>query len=114
MRADDLKVMDEGAGMYCDAARVGAYVDWAATWPEAVFGSPRRQRGNDAPDHLILAGFEYEHLEHPAGVSVSHDGARTGCERADQRRISWLLGQAAVDTKGRVKPYAWVYLSKQF
>jgi hypothetical protein len=93
-------------------ARVGAYVDWAATWLEQV-GSPRRQRGNDAPDHLILDGFTYEHLENPAGVSVSHDGARAERERAGQRRISWLLGQAAADTKGRFKPQAWVYLSRQ-
>jgi hypothetical protein len=93
-------------------ARVGAYVDWAATWPEPVQPS-WRQRGHDAPDHLILDGFIYEHLENPAGVAVSHDGARTGRERAGQRRISWLLAQAAADTNGRFKPQAWVYLSKQ-
>lgn len=93
-------------------ARVGAYVDWAATWPPPA--NRARARSDEPADYLILDGFTYEHLENPAGISVSAETAvRARRERAGKRRINWLLGQAAADTKGRFKPQAWVYLSKQ-
>ena len=92
-------------------ARVGAYVDWAATWPPSRASSS--EHSGDAADHLILDGFTYEHLENPAGVPVSAEAIGQRRARAGQRRIGWLLGQAAADTKSRFKPQAWVYLSKQ-
>lgn len=93
-------------------ARIGAYVDWAATWPPPA-GSSTFGRGSKDKDHLILDGFTYEHLENPAGLPVKSDGRRERRERAGERRIKWLLGQAPVDTNSRFKPQAWVYLSKQ-
>ncbi|MGI9476069.1 MAG: hypothetical protein ACR2PI_05155, partial [Hyphomicrobiaceae bacterium] len=93
-------------------AHVGAYVDWAATWPPAA-GAPTLEPRSDAPDHLILDGFTYEHLENPAGVAVAADATGGRRERAGQHRIAWLLGQADANTERRFKPQAWVYLSKQ-
>ncbi|MFY0611073.1 MAG: hypothetical protein JXQ99_06085 [Hyphomicrobiaceae bacterium] len=93
-------------------ARVGAYVDWAATWPPAA-RSQAPEADASAADYLVLDGFTYEHLENPAGVAVAAERAARRRERAGQRRISWLLGQAAVNTERRFKPQAWVYLSKQ-
>jgi hypothetical protein len=90
-------------------AAVGAYVDWAQTWPppaaKAAAAAP--------PDHLILDGFVYEHLENPAGLPANADAAQTRRARVGAHRIAWLSAQSAPDTSTRFKPQAWVYLSKQ-
>jgi len=96
-------------------ARVGAYVDWAATWPPQA--GKKGNRGGGArtvmvPDHLVLDGFTYEHLVNPTGVAIADVGRMSG-GRAGRSRINWLMGQAPADTSHRFKPQSWVYLSKQ-
>lgn len=93
-------------------ARVGAYVDWAATWPPPA-GTPALEPAPHGADYLVLDGFTYEHLENPAGIAIRSEGARHRRERAGRRRITWLLGQRATDTRSRFKPQAWVYLARQ-
>ena len=87
-------------------AKVGAYVDWAEAWPPASRGER-----NDVPDHLILDGFTYEHLENPAGRAPGSSHRRH--DRAGDSRLQWLLAQRRDDVGERFKPQAWVYLSRQ-
>lgn len=61
----------------------------------------------DAPDgrrievqHLVLDGFEYSHIEHPAGVP----GADGNVALARQ---AWLAGQSASDLKTHFNPQPW-------
>jgi hypothetical protein len=93
-------------------ARVGAYVDWAATWPPLARGRANAKAPPAPPDHLVLDGFAYEHLENPSGLPVAAETGR-GRTRVGERRIAWLSAQAPADTSTRFKPQAWVYLSKQ-
>ncbi len=88
-------------------AKVGAYVDWAATWPPVA----ATRSAEAAPEHIVLDGFTYEHMENPAGVALAAgDRQRV---RAGQNRLTWLLGQSTDDTGLRLRPQAWVYLSQQ-
>ncbi|MCG2840353.1 hypothetical protein L6Q21_05090 [Sandaracinobacter sp. RS1-74] len=50
--------------------------------------------------HLVLDGFEYSHLEHPAGVP----GAEGHVAEARQ---AWLAGQSAADLKTHFNPQPW-------
>ncbi len=92
-------------------AHVGAFVDWAVTWPPPA-KSDNRRRGAP-PDHLVLDGFVYEHLENPAGITPAESARRFNRERVGEQRIAWLTGQSAADVTSRFKPQAWVYLSRQ-
>lgn len=50
--------------------------------------------------HLVLDGFEYSHLEHPAGLP----GAEGNVAEARQ---AWLAGQSAADLKTHFNPQPW-------
>ena len=93
-------------------ARVGAYVDWAATWPPPARGRTNAKAPPSPPDYLILDGFVYEHLENPSGLPAAAETGRRRT-RVGERRIAWLSAQAPADTSTHFKPQAWVYLSKQ-
>ena len=95
-------------------ARVGAFVDWAAAWPSPAAHARRdKTRATDAPDHLVLDGFVYEHLENPSGQPFASAGSGRDATRVAERRIAWLAAQQPADTAARFKPQPWVYLSKQ-
>ncbi len=50
--------------------------------------------------HLVLDGFEYSHLEHPAGVPGAEG-------HVAQARQAWLAGQSASDLKTHFNPQPW-------
>lgn len=93
-------------------ARVGSYEDVAAAWPPSAAQrkSDVRYRlpdGRDV-DHLVLDGFNYEHLENPAGLVRGSEGRSTS-----NVRIRWLDGQSEQDLVTHFKPQAWVQLSRR-
>ncbi len=93
-------------------AHVGAFVDWAQAWPPPA-GAAASGAASAPPDHLVLDGFVYEHLENPSGLPAMVEAGRARRTRVGARRIAWLTAQSAPDTSTRFKPQAWVYLSKQ-
>jgi hypothetical protein len=92
-------------------ARVGTYIDFAAAWPDHA-----RRKGRDCPtrlvddhgreaDHLVLDGFEYEHLDNP-------DGLRPGNPGIAKARLDWLHAQSCEDLFGRLRLQPWRQLAK--
>ncbi|GJE17415.1 hypothetical protein [Methylobacterium marchantiae] len=91
--------------------KVGTYVDFASAWP--VPASLRRRacpsrfidaKGRDA-DHLVLDGFEYQHLDNPDGDAVPAVPTHTARQR-------WLRGQSCDDLFTRLRPQPWRHLAK--
>lgn len=91
--------------------KVGTYVDFASAWPMPA--SLRRRscpsrfrdaRGRDA-DHLILDGFEYQHLDNPDGDTAPAVPTYTARQR-------WLRGQSCDDLFTRLRPQPWRHLAK--
>lgn len=94
-------------------AYVGTYVDFASGWPPALTHWSRKNKqricdeaGADI-DHLILDGFNYEHLENPSGKQDD------SISRASEMRTNWLAGQTGADLFHNFKPQAWVHLGKR-
>lgn len=90
-------------------ARVGTFTDFSSGWPDPVDLSerscPARARdadGRDA-DHLVLDGFEYQHLHNP-------DGNAGG--PADAARLRWLRAQSCDDLFARLRPQPWRKLAQ--
>lgn len=94
-------------------AHVGTFEDHASAWPPPLSHGTRsaQARAKDESgldvDHLVLDGFDYEHLEHPSGLPAD------ASFRASDMRSKWLAGQTAVDLFHNFKPQAWVHLSKR-
>jgi len=94
-------------------AKVGSFWDFAAAWPEPV---DRRSRGcvdractvkgTDA-DHLILDGFEYEHLGNPDGEPESTENTNIVAAR-----LRWLHAQSRDVLFKRFSPQPWKQLAK--
>ena len=67
--------------------KVGTYVDFASAWPVPVplrrgAGPDRFRDGRDRDaDHLILDGFEYQHLDNPDGDAEPSVPAHTARQR---------------------------------
>ena len=91
-------------------ARCDTLEDFRSGWPAPLpkgANACEERRCVDGPDgrrievqHLVLDGFEYSHLEHPAGVP----GAEGHVAEARQ---SWLAGQSAADLKHHFNPQPW-------
>ena len=90
-------------------ASVGAFEDFAATWPPKPDARTRTRDGRDI-DHLVLDGFGYEHLGNPSGGAA--EGVR-GTKSVARSRLIWLEGQHPRDVKERFKPQAWIELGKR-
>jgi hypothetical protein len=93
-------------------ARIGTFTDFKAAWPpkvdrktRACVERPCDENGRDA-DHLVLDGFEYEHLDNPDGLPLGETGA------VAEARRDWLLGQSRDDVFERLKPQPWRQLGK--
>lgn len=93
-------------------ARIGTFTDFKAAWPpkvdrktRACVERPCDENGRDA-DHLVLDGFEYEHLDNPDGLPFGETGA------VAEARRDWLLGQSRDDVFERLKPQPWRQLGK--
>jgi hypothetical protein len=93
-------------------ARIGTFTDFKAAWPPKVDRTSRacidRPCGGDGrdADHLILDGFEYEHLDNPDGLPFGETGP------VAKARIDWLHGQSREDIFDRLKPQPWRQLGK--
>lgn len=91
-------------------ARCDTLEDFRSGWPAPLpkgANACEDRRCLDGPDgrrievqHLVLDGFEYSHLEHPAGVP----GAEGHVAEARQ---AWLAGQSASDLKHHFNPQPW-------
>ncbi|MGO8909002.1 MAG: hypothetical protein ACLQDM_06720, partial [Bradyrhizobium sp.] len=93
-------------------AQVGTFTDFKAAWPpkmdrarRSCDGRPCDRRGRDA-DHLILDGFEYEHLDNPDGLPAGETGP------VAEARHDWLHGQSREDIFERLRPQPWRHLGK--
>ncbi|GJD40695.1 hypothetical protein OICFNHDK_3168 [Methylobacterium bullatum] len=91
--------------------KVGTYVDFASAWPVPVplrrsLGPDRFRDAKDRDaDHLILDGFEYQHLDNPDGDAVPSLPTHTARQR-------WLRGQSRDDLFTRLRPQPWRHLAK--
>jgi len=89
-------------------AHVGAYEDWASTWPPSFKQRTHDEKNQDI-DHLVLDGFVYDHLVNPTGTGdVRHAYQR---DRAGRIRAGWLDSQKRRDTKEYFRPQPWVQLA---
>jgi hypothetical protein len=93
-------------------ARIGTLTDFKAAWPPKVDRASRActirpcdDHGRDA-DHLILDGFEYEHLDNPDGLPPNQTGP------VAEARYDWLHGQSRDDIFERLRPQPWRHLGK--
>jgi hypothetical protein len=93
-------------------ARIGTFTDFKAAWPPKVDrvsrscdGRPCDAKGRDA-DHLVLDGFEYEHLDNPDGLPAGETGP------VAEARYDWLHGQSRDDIFERLRPQPWRHLGK--
>jgi hypothetical protein len=93
-------------------ARVGTFTDFKAAWPpkmdrvsRSCTGRPSDDDGRDA-DHLVLDGFEYEHLDNPDGLPAGETGP------VAEARYDWLHGQSRDDIFERLRPQPWRHLGK--
>jgi hypothetical protein len=96
-------------------ARVGTFTDFAAAWPPPVERQARRcpsracdEFARDA-DHLVLDGFEYEHLDNPDGAPPGQGG---GPGRIAEVRRRWLHAQSRIDVFTHFRPQPWRQLAK--
>ena len=92
--------------------RIGTFTDFKAAWPPKIDRTTRiceqrpcDQDGRDA-DHLVLDGFEYEHLDNPDGLPIGQTGP------VAQARLDWLHGQSRDDIFERLRPQPWRQLGK--
>ncbi len=92
-------------------ARVGAYEDWANTWPPLRRRRAKNDAGRDI-DHLVLDGLVYDHLVNPSGVGGEHHARDQ--DRAGRRRLRWLDGQHHCDVAEHFRPQPWVQLAGRF
>jgi hypothetical protein len=94
---------------------VGSYEDAAAAWPPPARGKGSEMRGKTSDgrdiDHLILDGFVYEHLEHPAGLPGDEEPKAKG--NAARMRTRWLEGQSSADLDRHFKPQAWMQIARR-
>lgn len=95
------------------SAKVGTFFDYAEAWPDPIDSRNgtcetrhRDDNGSDV-DHLVLDGFEYEHL-------YSARGNSQGGKEADvvEARTRWLYAQSRQDVFAHLKPQPWQQLSK--
>jgi len=93
-------------------AHVGAFLDFAASWPPVSAARGKGRDGRDI-DHLMLDGFSYEHLSNPAGLGVDTGMHSHRDDKVAARRVAWLEGQHADDVRGHFKPQAWVQLASR-
>ena len=91
-------------------AHIGAYEDWASTWPPAQARRGHDKSGRDI-DHLLLDGLTYDHLVNPAGVGSEHHSRDQ--DRVGQRRVAWLEGQQQCDVAEHFRPQPWVQLARR-
>ena len=95
--------------------RAGSFEDYADAWPPSLPQRARTKDGRDI-DHMLLDGFEYDHLSNPAGLAPGNaqpDHSARSADRVAQRRIRWLDGQRQADVGDRLRPQAWVALSQR-
>jgi hypothetical protein len=93
-------------------ARVGTFTDFKAAWPPKIdrstrtcVGRPCDANSRDA-DHLVLDGFEYEHLDNPDGLPLDQTVS------VAEARYDWLHGQSRDDIFERLRPQPWRHLGK--
>ncbi len=92
-------------------ARVGSYLDFAATWPPNP-GFRGWSNGREV-DHLVLDGFVYDHLANPSGAVINAAAPPSFEDSVGERRIAWLEAQALPDIRDHFKPHAWMALSNR-
>lgn len=95
-------------------AKVGTLTDFRKTWPEPIERSAKcckgrlRDAGGADADHLVLDGFEYEHLDNPDGCQ-GPDGSAESIVAARKR---WLMAQSRSDLFESFRPQPWRQLAK--
>ncbi len=93
-------------------ARAGSYEDAAAAWPPSAASRKGDARGRDGAghdaDHLVLDGFQYDHLENPSGLVAATPRSSTS-----RLRTRWLESQSEADLDAHFKPQAWVQLANR-
>ncbi|MGX1785986.1 hypothetical protein ACWIGM_04570 [Bosea sp. NPDC055332] len=96
-------------------AKVGTLTDFRTTWPAPIDRSAKccegrlRDAGGADADHLVLDGFEYEHLDNPDGCYGPRDGSAESIVAARKR---WLMAQSRGDLFESFRPQPWRQLAK--
>ncbi len=93
-------------------AQVGTYQDYGAAWPPAFDERERTPDGRDI-DHLVLDGFNYDHLSNPSGAKAAFGVHSRADDRVGARRMMWLAAQEACDIRDHFKPQPWVQLGER-
>lgn len=96
-------------------AHAARFEDYAAAWPPPLCARSVGSEGRDI-DHLVLTGFRYDRLVHPAGedpdVAAAESGKPVSLGVA-KRRIAWLEAQSGDDVASNASHDTWRFLASR-